>query len=111
MEHIFDKPKYNINFLVKGEIPKQFKPISEKIITNGLYKGFNIGYVIDFHPFYLIHNRNIFEFDDDFIEYLREVQRMRINFYCPFQKSWQEHYKNYNIFPHNSGDNYSRYEH
>lgn len=36
MEKIFDKSKYNIHFLVKGEIPKQFYHISEKIITNGL---------------------------------------------------------------------------
>ena len=87
--------KYDLVFLVKGEHPKEFSNILEKVITNGLYSGYKISYVVDYHPFYLIHNRNIFGFNDDFVEYLREIQRMRINLYCPFKMSWKEYYKNY----------------
>lgn len=87
--------KYDLDFLLKGEHPTEFNDILEKVINDGLYRDYTIAYVVDFHPFYLIHNRIVFGLSDDFVDYLRAIQEMRINLYCPFIMSWKEYYKNY----------------
>lgn len=84
---------YNIDFLIRGTIPDKFKNIVSNEIMFGKYQGETIGYVVDVNPFYLLQKKDIFNFDNEFVEYLKAVQRMRINFYCPFVQSWKEFYE------------------
>lgn len=84
-----------IKTIIKGQIPKEFANIALQVLKSGKYANKTIGQIIDYHPYYLIQQQYVLGLKSDFIKYLQAVQRVRINFYCPFKQSWRAFYKRF----------------
>lgn len=75
--------QYNKQDILEGNYPSEIQDDLNKPINFGLYRGSKVIDVIDVHPIYLLRNRLIFKFSDNFINFLREMISLREKLSCP----------------------------